>query len=859
MKINVSIDILSLPELFREIGQDSKSGRLTVETSSTSVYLTTTYDLWFDKGHFICLTNRSKKNNLIYLLVNNNWISKLIASRLDSIVPKGQSVGVYLKKMGMVSEEELQLIFEKQLVVVYELFEITVGRLKFKDIEDIDEEKNQKFPWLEMTGQTCSAIALSFYGMRLLKNWELFISRLPPSDSLIKELETIEKYNLKLLPFETKILELALENNTIKNIAKKLNEPLINVQKVIFRAIAAGLVTEISPINHWHNSPVNSLKRVKSSLNRSKNNKNISWWQQAREKWQAVGLIVPTISVFTIFLSAIGTWQILELSILDRFFVWRINSIKDSRITIVNIDENDISNLGHWPMSDRELALALSNLKQHQPQGIGLDLYRNLQVNPGHEELLEIYKSTPNLIGVEKVVDPKVPGSSRLKELQQIAISDVVLDTDAKVRRSLFSLETENGEIKLGLGVHLALSYLQQQNIEIEEIDANRQIYRLGKAQFSPLNSYSGAYANIDAGGYQVMLDFRGDIDRFDTIAFSDLLANRISANLIRDRIILIGATAESLKDFVRIPYDDFSKNNRLQTPGVFIHAYTASQILDGAIEGKSLLKFWSNPLEALWIVFWCTLGSALSLQFLRASLFKKNKISRWFLFGLYIGLLQLVIVGSSYGIFLLGWWIPVIAPLFACTAGTIIIAGYHSREIQQIAFIDGLTQIANRRYFDRYIQQEWEAEEKQSQYISLILCDVDYFKLYNDSYGHQAGDRCLQQVAQEISKAIRENDLVARYGGEEFVILLPKTSRENALEIAQRIIDRVSSLQIPHSQSQISETVSISCGLATVIVGVEGSASELIAMADEALYLAKKQGRARVVASSVLEEVKKN
>lgn len=171
--------------------------------------------------------------------------------------------------------------------------------------------------------------------------------------------------------------------------------------------------------------------------------------------------------------------------------------------------------------------------------------------------------------------------------------------------------------------------------------------------------------------------------------------------------------------------------------------------------------------------------------------------------------------------------------------------------ELQKQVNLDGLTQVFNRRKFDEYFAQEWCRALREKQPLSLIMCDVDYFKLYNDTYGHLRGDDCLRAVAKGISVSVkRPGDLVARYGGEEFAVILPNTELEGAVHIAETIRKEIHKIQIPHVKSQISENVSLSLGVASVVPTQELSPETLIKTADEALYQAKKQGRDRFVAA---------
>ncbi len=168
---------------------------------------------------------------------------------------------------------------------------------------------------------------------------------------------------------------------------------------------------------------------------------------------------------------------------------------------------------------------------------------------------------------------------------------------------------------------------------------------------------------------------------------------------------------------------------------------------------------------------------------------------------------------------------------------------------LEKKANVDSLTHLANRRRFDEYLQQEWVRMTEEKQYLSLIFCDVDFFKPYNDTYGHQTGDECLRQVARAIAVTIKNPKyLVARYGGEEFAIILPYTIAEDAVKIAETIRSELQKLKIVHRASTASKYVTLSLGVASMIPTSEVLPTELITASDEALYQAKKQGRDRVV-----------
>ena len=392
-------------------------------------------------------------------------------------------------------------------------------------------------------------------------------------------------------------------------------------------------------------------------------------WTRLRRKIlqrRDIGMTVLGVTGAVIALQLSGALQFVEATVLDRWFRLRPLETGESRVVIVTIDESDISRLGRWPLSDATLAKLLDKLQTQQPQAIGLDLYRNLPVEPGHQELLKVFASTPNLFGIQKVLSSSngavVDPPSGLLERNQIAASDLVVDADGRVRRHLLSVRDHQGKTSLTLGTKLALAYLAAKNISPENTSKDG-VLKLGKAKFVPLQENEGGYVRADVGGYQILANFHRLQGGFPKISVTDVLQDRIPGNLIRGRIVLIGSIAESLSDKFYTPY---ANNPHTTWPGVELHANLASQILSSALDGRQLLRGLPEPLGWLWIFLWSSVGTALGWNI---------RAKRWVVIVIPSAIASLI--GSAYLLFLAGWWITVVSPFLALVSAGLASRGY--------------------------------------------------------------------------------------------------------------------------------------------------------------------------------------
>ncbi len=395
-----------------------------------------------------------------------------------------------------------------------------------------------------------------------------------------------------------------------------------------------------------------------------------------RIQWVWIPAIAPCVTGAILLLRFWGFLQGLEWDVWDQFFRWRPSESPEERIVIVTIDEADIAEVGQWPLPDRVLADVIAKLKAQQPQAIGLDIYRDLPVEPGHTELVDLFGSTPNLFGIEKVVGNKVAPPPILKQLQQVGFADQVLDVDGKVRRALLSVIVSDQEIRYSLAVKLALYYLEGEGITPQTIEGAPQRLQLGKAVFERFEGNDGGYIRAQSGGYQILLNFRGSLENFATFSLQQLLYNQIPAQSLRDRLVLIGTTAESIKDLYHTPYSGSLFKSPKPIAGVTLHANIVSQIISAALDGRVLLRVWSEPIEWLWILAWAGIGTLVSW------LLKSPMAIAASILLVVSGLLA-----GCYLAFLLGWWLPVVPPLLALLGSAVVLLLVSSKQLDKLRF----------------------------------------------------------------------------------------------------------------------------------------------------------------------------
>jgi CHASE2 domain-containing sensor protein/nitrogen-specific signal transduction histidine kinase/ActR/RegA family two-component response regulator len=412
-----------------------------------------------------------------------------------------------------------------------------------------------------------------------------------------------------------------------------------------------------------------------------------------------VCIIAPAVMAIAGAIGYMGGFNLVERSLRDEFFRLRPPEAKEKEVVIVTIDEQDIKAAANWPIPDQVLANLITGINRHQPAVIGLDIYRNLPEEPGHQALVEVFKGTKNLYGVEKVGDPRVDPAPILQQQQQVALADLMVDDDRKVRRAfLTAIDTKQQDaLKAGLATQMATRYLEGKNIELKAINAEKQHFRLGKADFIGLQEYEAGYSDRDdLGGYQILMNWRGPLSMFSRIKMRDILAGRVQAEQIKGKIVLIGSIAPSTNDFLGTPYSQGYVGAE-QTPGVVVHANITSQIIRGAMEGRSLMYGWQWPTQVLWLGVWSLGGTAGLWYLLGWREGKRNLLGGASLWTALLGAGGLGI--AAYGAFLGGILIPVVAPLMAYLLGNIATTIAYKQ--QRLLLANGQLAIANEQLID--------------------------------------------------------------------------------------------------------------------------------------------------------------
>jgi adenylate cyclase len=528
-------------------------------------------------------------------------------------------------------------------------------------------------------------------------------------------------------------------------------------------------------------------------------------------------------------LRSIGFLEPLELKGLDYLLSLRPTEKPDDRIVIVEISEQDIQQQGRWPWQDAVFANLIAKVSAAKPAAIGIDKYLDLPVGEGRKQLVRSIQNAGNVVNITFLTNGSrgVELPADLAEVSEAGFANVLTDPGAVVRRALLALDDDS------FALLLARSYLGK--IARKTIDFNPKTKEFsidGRVIPRVLPRYGG-YSHIDANGYQVLINYRGKERKFARISSVDLLNGKVDSAKLRDRIVLIGVTAVSLKDSYPTP---FSTGEEVMY-GVEIHANITSQLISAALDRRPFIQVWNPAWEYLWIAAWTIAGGGLALLIRHVTLKP-------------IALLALVflLASSAYCAFLLAWWIPFFPALFGLAASNILTIVYQLGKEQ--ADRNLLMGIFSRHVSKELVNMIWEHRAEflnsgrilgQEVYVTVIFTDMRNFSSCAEVLSPNEVMAWLNEYLGAIASEILKNGgMVDKYIGDAvmavFGVPIPHSAEversrdaQNAVETAISVAEKLSELSKTWRARGLPEVgtgIGINSGMA--IAGSLGSSDRL-------------------------------
>jgi adenylate cyclase len=497
--------------------------------------------------------------------------------------------------------------------------------------------------------------------------------------------------------------------------------------------------------------------------------------------------------LLVVALRAAGALQGLELEAYD----WHLRLRPPAApgrvpIVLVTVTEKDIQQLGSWPLTDAVLARVLEKVATAGAQAVGLDIYRDVPVAPGHQELNAALARHARIIVPMMLPQGGRPGVApppALKGTDRVGFTDVVVDPGGTVRRGLLMMD-DGRSVFYSLPARVALYYLSAHGIAPRGDPDNPGHMRLGRATLRPLEPDDGSYVRADAGGYQFLIDYREPPNAFASITLGELLADGFDAAQLRGRIVLIGVTAESVKDSFYTPYSE-AFGDKQAMYGVELHAHMVSQLVRHAIDGDPQLAVMSDLNEALWILLWALVGGLIALV---------SRAAWHFALVTAAGLALLVV--AVHAVFLNGWWIPLVPPALAWVGAAGLVEAYASgRERRQRAQLMGL--------FSSFVSAElaeflWNEREQffsggrphpQRLSATIFFADVVNFTTVSEKLDPQTLMDWFYEFMETVTPLVSDyRGVILRFLGDSIMAAFgPPLPRSSEQEIRRDAVNAVS------------------------------------------------------------------
>nr|WP_255682101.1 diguanylate cyclase [Luteimonas sp. BDR2-5] len=521
-------------------------------------------------------------------------------------------------------------------------------------------------------------------------------------------------------------------------------------------------------------------------------------------------------------MTAIGaTWRA-DMWLYDRLQAGARPAV-DDRIVQVVVDDRSLAALGRWPWPRSTHTRLLERLQAAPPRGVALDvLFAEPDADPDIDRALAAAIARNGRVVLPVMVDGGLGGALPTELMPLPAL----IDASAALAHVEIDLDRDGVARRAALHAGLGSAHWPALALALRDLDPAARAAvppwarRAETAKTGPLSPYQ--WVRDD----RILMPFAPPA-AFHAVSYVDVLDGSVPASLLRGRWLIVGADASGLGTRVTTPAAD----DGIGQSALGYHANLLNTLLqDGAILP---MPAWQQMLA----------GAALVLLPVALARPRRRAGTVWSLMGISAALTLLACVL----LWLARIWFPPGATLLTLLAGAAILMASRLRKSQRQASSDGLTGLANRFLFDATLAREMASARRSQRPLSLLLIDVDHFKHYNDSRGHQAGDEVLRRIAASLLQwARRPRDLAARYGGDELVLILPETSAHAAASIAASLLDAVRGMAIAHPRSATAPHVTLSIGAATFDPVLERREIDLLKRADAALYQAKSAGRDR-------------
>jgi adenylate cyclase len=417
----------------------------------------------------------------------------------------------------------------------------------------------------------------------------------------------------------------------------------------------------------------------------------------------SIGIGIGLIAFMAIAgLRLVGALQPMELAAYDLYLNSRNNAAwREDRVAVVLINDDDIRRQGRWPLPDNTLADVVQKLAAAQPSAIGFDLYRDLPVAPGTEHFEQVVTANGQVYFVMKFGGrntARVSAPPSLANSDRVGFADLLVDPGGFVRRGLLFLD-DGKTVGYAFALRLALPYLAEHGITPAAGHPNPDDMRLGAVTLHPMEANDGPYVRADAAGYQFPLDYKGGASAFRTFSLTDVLEGRVPAEALRERIVLVGVSADSVKDFFLTPFNQ-RHTDLAGTPGVLVHAHAVSQLLRAGLDGESPLTFVPTWAGYLGMLVWSLVAVATALR-----------VRVLTVFAVLAALETLALMGGSYAAFLAGWWIPVVPlALVGVASASLSIAYLSSLERSERRY---LMDIFSKQVSPDVAEEMWRSREQ--------------------------------------------------------------------------------------------------------------------------------------------------